>query len=387
VCDYIKDNEPDTEPESASESESAAEPKAAEEAAEEAAQKTEPETMPKATVIAFFNSPDDEMEVYLEEMERQDYPNFDVFIVIKGNARQAEALHDSYKERFPRAKFSFIPPESHNLSLKKLAYTLGVKSTDSEVIVTSLPECRYASERWLSRMMRHFENPEIGVVLGYADFNYGNISRARRGYRHFSSLVSNMEWVSEAVNGNPYRGYRANLAFRKSLFFENNGYGKSYFLHTGDDDLFVSDIATSANTVVEMGLPSQAVVECGGATSRMWVDHKESYGFTSHYLKRYPRKRYRIGHIMNWMAVILLVAAALCGLPSLIPAISAAVVLVVYWLWQGAAYNGVAAIFGDKKRWSTAPMLYLYRPFADIAFNVKYHSRGVKNFTWQRKSH
>jgi hypothetical protein len=345
----------------------------------------QPHDFGKATIIAFFHSPD-MVEPYLEQMQQQQYPNFEVFVVIKGTARQADALRDTYKEKYPNTRFSFIPPESHNLSLKKLAYTLGIKSTeDSEVIITSLPECQYTSPQWLSIIMRHFANPETGVVLGYADFDYSKEHKWRRGYRHFSSLISNMEWVSEAIAGRPYRGNRGNLAFRRKLFFDNNGYGKSYFLHSGDDDIFISEIATEANTVMEVSPHAQAIFDCGDATSRLWVDHKESYGFTSHYLPHTPRRRMRIGHIANWATVLLYIATALLALPSLIPAIAALLLLLGTWFSHGYAYNSIAPNFGDKKRWSTAPLQLLYRPIADTLFHIKYRKRGVKNFTWQRK--
>ena len=60
-----------------------------------------------------------------------------------------------------------------------------------------------------------------------------------------------MQYLGMAIRGIPYMGVGRNLAYRRSLFFANNGYGAHNHLISGDDDLFVNSNATKANTTVE----------------------------------------------------------------------------------------------------------------------------------------
>jgi hypothetical protein len=62
-----------------------------------------------------------------------------------------------------------------------------------------------------------------------------------------------MQYFGMAIRGIPYMGIGRNLAYRRSLFFVNNGYGAHNHLISGDDDLFVNANATKSNTVVEFG--------------------------------------------------------------------------------------------------------------------------------------
>jgi hypothetical protein len=60
-----------------------------------------------------------------------------------------------------------------------------------------------------------------------------------------------MQYLGMALRGLPYMGVGRNLAYRRSIFFENKGYGAHNHLISGDDDLFVNSNATADNTVVE----------------------------------------------------------------------------------------------------------------------------------------
>ena len=45
-------------------------------------------------------------------------------------------------------------------------------------------------------------------------------------------------------------GVGRNMAYVKTLFFRNKGFANHYHLMSGDDDLFVNETATEANTAV-----------------------------------------------------------------------------------------------------------------------------------------
>jgi hypothetical protein len=60
-----------------------------------------------------------------------------------------------------------------------------------------------------------------------------------------------MQYLSFAMAGKPYMGVGRNLAYRKSVFFKNRGFASHLKIKSGDDDLFVNEIATKENTGIE----------------------------------------------------------------------------------------------------------------------------------------
>jgi hypothetical protein len=60
-----------------------------------------------------------------------------------------------------------------------------------------------------------------------------------------------MHYLGLAIRRLPYMGVGRNLAYKRSIFFKNKGYGIYNQLVSGDDDLFVNGNATADNAVVE----------------------------------------------------------------------------------------------------------------------------------------
>ena len=56
--------------------------------------------------------------------------------------------------------------------------------------------------------------------------------------------------LSFAKVGIPYMGVGRNLAYKKSEFFNANGFISHIDVRSGDDDLFINQVATSTNTAI-----------------------------------------------------------------------------------------------------------------------------------------
>ena len=70
-------------------------------------------------------------------------------------------------------------------------------------------------------------------------------------YIRFDSLTIAMQYLGMAIRGIPYMGVGRNLAYRRSVFFRNKGFGSHNHVISGDDDLLVNTIATGKNTAVD----------------------------------------------------------------------------------------------------------------------------------------
>lgn len=340
---------------------------------------------PRLSVVAYGSGDVDRIQAFLERMEAQTYTNKQIIIVVDGTARQAASLTEMFSERFPGTVFSFVPPESHNLSRRKLANTIGIKAADGELILTTHICVEPVSERWLELMARRF-TPGVDVVLGYASMDYEQMGR-NASWRSFDFLTVAARWIASAFTGKPYRGDGANLAFRRQTFFANSGYGNNYFVHSGDDDLFVSQIASTFNTALMVHPEAQVTEQWGESSNRVWVDRKEHYRFTARMLSRLPRVQTGIGglalwlHWLCWLAVAILpiiTTMNLLGLCVGIPLLAAGVAI------EAVNYHRLAEAYSARKPGVLQPLYALWQPLANIIFSIRYNSRARKNFTYQR---
>jgi hypothetical protein len=93
-----------------------------------------------------------------------------------------------------------------------------------------------------------------------------------------------IQYLGMAIRGVPYMGVGRNLAYRRSVFFDNKGFGSHYNVISGDDDLFVNSNAGKENTRAEFRKDSHTrSVPC--KTAKEWVAQKKRHFTTAPYYK------------------------------------------------------------------------------------------------------
>lgn len=342
------------------------------------------EKVPKASVIVYCFIEEESLNEYLEVVMNQDYPDYEVILVNEGSFEVSSSLAERLQARYPdRLYVTFIPPESHNLSRRKLALTIGLKAAHGDVVVTTTSNCIIPSRSWLSLMMQPFcGSDRTDVVLGYAHINFDNLHGAWKWYREFDATLTACQWLGAAINHYPYRGDGFNLAYRKHLFFEQKGYSKTLHLMNGDDDLFINDISNGRNTDVMIAPDAILTYDYGEAGNRIMRDMKERYQFTSRMLPKMPFLRAGFGSAMQWVATAAGIASALVSLPNLIPLIAAVVLLSILNIAEILLYRKAAKALGSVCLWWALPFFLLWHPIGNFIFKWTHRRHRKKNFTF-----
>ena len=130
-------------------------------------------------------------------------------------------------------------------------------------------------------MTSHF-NEKISFVLGYG--GYFRENGFLNKYIRYDSMIIAMQYLGMALRGFPYMGVGRNLSYRRSVFFENKGYGAYNHIISGDDDLFVNTNASRNNTNVEFrnGTHTRSV-PCTGFNE--WMTQKKRHMTTAPHYK------------------------------------------------------------------------------------------------------
>lgn len=342
---------------------------------------------PKVSVVVYSAVSEEVLSGYLEMLSGQEYPDYEVIVVCDATYETSVMLHEKYAAMYGNVYVTFIPPGSHNLSRKKLALTLGMKAASGDVVITTVANALIPGPGWISGMIRPFmEREEIQMVLGYSHPDYSEFHGMGRVWRRFATVIADSQWIGYSEAGHPYRGDGFNLAFRKEVFFSHKGYSKTMHLHPGDDDLFVSEIATGFNSCAVVTPPTVLTTEWGESARRVWSIRKEQYEFTSRWLRRGPFIRQGLCSTLQWVSLAAAALSVVTGFGELGALIAAPAVLLTFWLSETFIYKGAAAVLeGAGASWMV-PLLWLAKPLMNAAFRLRHRKSRFKNFTWQRKN-
>jgi len=238
-------------------------------------------TSKPVSVIICARNESENLKNFLPSVLEQDYPDYEVIVVNDCSEDNSYNVLGEYLIRYPHLKVSTInkdPKFTHN---KKFAQFIGIKAAKNDILLFTDADCKPESDQWLAMMSSHFEK-DISFVLGYGGY------RREKGllnkYIRYDSIAIAMQYLGMALKGIPYMGVGRNLAYRKTTFFENNGFGAHNHIISGDDDLFVNSNATETNTMVEFRTGAHTrSVPCSGFIQ--WAKQKRRHLTTAPYYK------------------------------------------------------------------------------------------------------
>ncbi len=201
------------------------------------------------SVIICARDEEANLRANLPSILEQDYPDYEVIVVNDASADGTENLLNDLKRQYSHLRTTFIRESDHIRAGKKLALTVGIKAAKHDRLLLTDADCCPATNRWIYFMQRNFTGNKQ-IVLGYGGYRRqkGLVNLVSRYEAFFVAL----HYFGMSLTGHPYMGTGRNLAYGKALFFENRGFAAHYDLASGDDDLFINEVARKANTSIEI---------------------------------------------------------------------------------------------------------------------------------------
>jgi biofilm PGA synthesis N-glycosyltransferase PgaC len=202
---------------------------------------------PVSVIICARNEAEN-LSSFLPSVLEQDYPSYEVIVVNDCSEDNSYDVLGHLLMQYPHLRISSInkdPKFTHN---KKFAQFIGIKAAMNEILIFTDADCQPESDKWLSIIASNFDS-NTDFVLGYG--GYLNEKGFLNRYIRFDSMFIALQYLGMSLRGIPYMGVGRNLAYRRSLFFRNKGFGAHNHIISGDDDLFINSNASKANTKVE----------------------------------------------------------------------------------------------------------------------------------------
>jgi len=233
----------------------------------------------------------------------QDYSTFEVVVVNHGSEDETQYLLRDLADEHKNLKIVNVSQDINFFTGKKFPLSIGIKSASYDILLFTDADCVPASNQWLRRMAANFtEGTEI--VIGYGAYNKSK-SLLNLLIRFDTTRIA-MNYLSFARVGMPYMGVGRNMAYRKSLFYRQNGFISHYRIQSGDDDLFINKAATATNTRIEIQAEAHTISK-PKASFDQWLRQKRRHLMTGGFYK--PTHKFALGlfafsQILFWATAI-----------------------------------------------------------------------------------
>jgi len=224
------------------------------------------ENLPVSVVITAKNDAHQLIKT-LPEFLSQEYPCFEVVVVNDNSDDETAQLIIDFQKRFNNLKMVNLESSVTNIKGKKFPLSLGIKAATYEHVLLTDVDCFPASNQWITFMARHFNN-NTKIVLGFSKI------RKKVGFLNalirFDKLHQAIQYFSYCLAKIPCMGVGQNLAYTKSIFFNNKGFASQNHLQFGDDDLFVNKVADAKNCAIEYAQEAHTTSR-SGASFHNWM--------------------------------------------------------------------------------------------------------------------
>ena len=203
--------------------------------------------VPVSIIICAKNEADN-LRHFLPSIISQNYSEFEVVLINDASNDDTLEVMESFSAQNKNIRIVDVKNVEAFWGNKKYALTLGIKVAKYDYLLFTDADCMPVSENWISQMSAQFSQQK-SIVLGYGAYKKIKNSLLNKLIR-YETLLTAIHYFSFTKIGLPYMGVGRNLGYNKSEFFNNNGFMSHIKIRSGDDDLFINQIANSKNTAI-----------------------------------------------------------------------------------------------------------------------------------------
>ncbi len=260
------------------------------------------------SVIICAKNEVENLQQFIPSIVEQDYPDFEIVLINDASHDKTLEVIEAFAKLHNKIKVVNVENIEVFWGNKKYALTLGIKAATNDFLLFTDADCVPVSKHWITAMSRHFSNTK-SIVIGYGSYKKSKVSFLNSLIR-YETLLTAIQYFSYAKLGMPYMAVGRNLAYRREEFFKAKGFMSHMNIRSGDDDLFVNQVANSVNTT--LCFSKNSFTESLPETSlKNWVKQKKRHISTSAYYKSKHKLMlglFYLSQLMFWVLSIILLS-------------------------------------------------------------------------------
>jgi len=304
---------------------------------------------PPVSVIIAARNEEENLLKNLPGILEQDYLTFEVIVVNDRSLDESSLVLKALSEKHPHLRIVNIHETDDYDGGKKYAITLGVKGAKHERLIFTDADCRPLSRKWIQSVVSNTVSDD-NIILGYSPYERkaGLLNKLIR----FDTFHTGLNYLSFALTGFPYMGVGRNLSYSKSAFFAAGGFKAHYRLRSGDDDLFVNQVATKKNTRICVSPDSLVASEPKLAWKDYWLQKRR------HLTTGFEYKRsHKLALLLQPVTLILFWVSAIVLLLSGVWEIAVISLILLRVLVQMLIFKKSSRLLGESDVILFAPLL------------------------------
>jgi len=249
------------------------------------AQKSTPKRISISVIVCAKNEAEN-VAKYIPLLAEQDYPDFEIILIDDASSDDTLNIFEDFEKQYPNIRLVKVKNNEAFWGNKKYALTLGIKSAKKDYLLFTDADCYPTSKNWITAMSSQFTMQKT-IVLGYGAYEKIAGSFLNKIIR-FETLLTAVQYFSWAKAGLPYMGIGRNLAYKKEVFFNVNGFISHIQVRSGDDDLFINQAANGRNTAIAF-TPESFTYSKPKTTFKEFFIQKRRHVATANYYKNFDK--------------------------------------------------------------------------------------------------
>lgn len=220
------------------------------------------------------------LERLIPRLMEQDHKEFEVVVVNDRSDDDTWEVLQWMKPDVPRLRPVNIQADERFNYGKKIALGVGLRSAKHPQVLLTDADCMPAGPDWISTMAAGFHNGRK-IVIGHSP--YARAGGLTNVLERYDGIVKTMQYMGFAMAGAPYMGVGRNLGYSSELFFNAHGSRHHGHLMSGDDDLFINEVARAGNTAVVADPRSFMATRPTPDLATWWRRKRRHYTTAAHY--------------------------------------------------------------------------------------------------------
>ena len=198
----------------------------------------------------------------LNSLLNQDYPKdlYKIHVIDDHSTDKTVEIVKSFEKKYPKTIQLHSPKQTQETVIKaykKFAIQYGIEHSEDELIFTIDADC-WAQPTWFSSMVKYFEN-DVGMISGYILLQTQKNDSIFYKLQALEFLGLITATAGSLGMGFPVTSNGGNLAYRRSVFEEVDGFKGIDQLPSGDDDFLMHKINRNSNWKIRFAFEKSSV--------------------------------------------------------------------------------------------------------------------------------
>jgi glycosyltransferase involved in cell wall biosynthesis len=264
-------------------------------------QKSNPKRISISVIVCAKNEAENVVR-FIPLLAEQDYPDFEIILIDDASSDPTSDIFEEFERQYPHVRLVKVKNNEAFWGNKKYAMTLGIKASKNDYLLFTDADCYPASKDWIKTMSSQFTMHKT-IVLGYGAYEKIAGSFLNKIIR-FETMLTAVQYFSWAKIGRPYMGIGRNLAYKKEEFYNVKGFISHMKIRSGDDDLFINQVATSKNTAI-CASPESFTYSQPKTSFKDWFTQKRRHVSTARFYKSFDKIQLALFYISQLLFVLL----------------------------------------------------------------------------------